>query len=100
MAQGSLCQELVGLEDMELRRCEINSEGVLVCLWSLRRSASFNCLTLSLPDDLRIIIQVMKAVRRQQTVTSKCEMTGLFFFLNKNIKLELHKSYGAKNFFF
>lgn len=64
MAQGSLCQELVGLKDMELRRYEINSVAVLICLWSLRRSASLKHLTLSLPDNLRIPIQVMKAVRR------------------------------------
>ena len=64
MAQGSLCQELVGLEDMELGRYEINSEAVLICLWSLRRSASLKCLTLSLLGNLRIPIQVMKAVRR------------------------------------
>ena len=64
MAQGSLCQELVGLEDMELGRYEINSEAVLICLWSLRRSASLKHLTLSLLGNLRIPIQVMKAVRR------------------------------------
>lgn len=48
----------------ELGRCEINSEGVLACLWSLRRSASLNCLTLSLPDNLRITIQVTESCQK------------------------------------